>query len=168
MAASDTTTAMMLHTLKEIQEQRRAGQERLRTFEVQCIAAEERLQKFGEQRLAAEERSRSDMYTMLKGLHTRRVPAAISTSADRFPSLKTDFMEFTGEPEEWNTWSGVLQAQLCAFGRADALTAKDDDHKKIGSSEFKSSGVDPKQLRAVHQAWVSLITTCKGVAFDIV
>ena len=89
-------------------------------------------------------------------------------STDRFPSLKIDFKEFSGESEDWNTWSRVHYAQLSALGCAAALTAQGDDDLKIGRSDFTDDEADPEQLRTAHQAWVSLITTCKGVAFDIV
>lgn len=60
------------------------------------------------------------------------------------------------------------QAQLCALGCIDALTAKVDDDIKIGISVLDISDINSEQLRAAHQAWVSLITTYKGVAFNIV
>ena len=60
------------------------------------------------------------------------------------------------------------QAQLSALECAEAPSAKDDHDMKIGSGDFDRSSVDPERLRKPHQAWVLLITTCKGVAFDIV
>ena len=33
---------------------------------------------------------------------------------------------------------------------------------------FECIGIDPERLRKAEQTWVSLITTCKGVAFEIV
>ena len=86
---------------------------------------------------------------------------------EHFPSLKIEFKEVSGEPEDWNTWFRVHQAQLSALGCAEALSAKDDHDIKIRSGNFDSSSANPKQLRTAYQAWVSLITTCKGVAFDI-
>lgn len=61
----------------------------------------------------------------------------------------------------------MLQAQLSALESADALTTKDDDNIKIGSSTFDDSDINPEKLRTAHQAWVLLINTCKRVAFDI-
>ena len=45
---------------------------------------------------------------------------------------------------------------------------KDDHDIKVGSGNFERSNVHPELLQTAHQAWVSLTTTCKGVAFDIV
>ena len=87
---------------------------------------------------------------------------------EHFPSLKVDFKEFSGEPEDWNTWSRVHQAQLSALGCAEVLSVKGDHDIKIGGDDFHRSSVDPERLRTAHQAWVSLITTCKKVALDIV
>ena len=60
------------------------------------------------------------------------------------------------------------QTHLCALRCGDALTTKGDDGIEIGSSYSDSSDIDPQQLRAAHQAWVLLVTACKGVALDIV
>lgn len=43
------------------------------------------------------------MNRMLQGLHAGRAAAATYTSTDRFPSLKIDFKELSGEPEDWKT-----------------------------------------------------------------
>ena len=136
---------------------------------------DERNQKMEEQRLAAEERHRANlqrsderMNRMFQELHLGRAPAASHSSMDRFPTLKIDFKEFSGEPEDWNTWSRVHHAQLSALGCADALTAEGDDDIKIGAGGYEDGNYDPVKLRAAHQAWVSLMTTCKGVAFEIV
>ena len=50
----------------------------------------------------------------------------------------------------------------------DALRAKGDNDIKIGAGVFDKDVYDPEKLRAAHQAWVSLITTHKGIAFEIV
>ena len=108
------------------------------------------------------------MNRMFQELHLGRAPTASHSSMDRFPTLKIDFKEFSGEPEDWNTWSRVHHAQLSALGCADALTAEGDDDIKIGAGGYEDGNYDPVKLRAAHQAWVSLMTTCKGVAFEIV
>ena len=129
MAAADTT-AVMLQILQDMQEQRRADRKAtderaqkleeqrladLKSMEEQRIAAEKRAQKLEEQRIAAEGRSRRDLQRMLQELRTGRTSAATTTSADRFPSLKIDFKEFSGETEDWNSWSRVHQAQPSAL-----------------------------------------------------
>ena len=42
------------------------------------------------------------------------------------------------------------------------------DETKANLDDFNRSSVDPDRLRKAQQAWVSLVTSCKGVAFDIV
>ena len=65
-------------------------------------------------------------------------------------------------------WSKVHRAQLSALGCADALTETGGDETKVNRDDFDRSSVDPDRLRKAQQAWVSLVTSCKGVAFDIV
>ena len=101
-------------------------------------------------------------------LQIRRTSASTCLPTENFPSLKIDSKEFSGEPENWKIWSRVHQAQISALGCAEALSEKYDHDIKIGSGDFGRSSVDPERLRTAHQAWVSLITTCEGVAFDIV
>ena len=155
MAATDTT-ALILKILQQMEvinqqmeEQRRAD-----------------LQATQEQRLATKERSPRDMQRMLQELQIGRASATTRPPTEAFPSLKIDFKEFSNEPEDWNTWSRVHQAQLSALGCAEALSAKDDHDIKIWSDDFDSSSVDSERLRTAHQASVWLITTCEGVAFD--
>ena len=50
----------------------------------------------------------------------------------------------------------------------DALTEAAGDETKVNRDDFDRSSVDPDCLRKAQQAWVSLVTSCKGVAFDIV
>ena len=79
-----------------------------------------------------------------------------------------NFKEFSGEPEDWTTWSKVHRAQLSALGCADALTETAGDETKVNRDDFDRGSVDMDPLRKARQAWVSLVTSCKGVAFDIV
>ena len=97
-----------------------------------------------------------------------RTSATTRPPTKHFPCLKIDLKDFSGEPEDWNTWSRMHQAQLSALGCAEALSAKDDHDIKIGGGDFDRSSVDPERLRRARQEWVSLITTCKGDAFDSV
>ena len=154
------------------EERQHVAEERALKAEEQHQAAEERrsadLKAAEEQRKAAEERNRRDMLRMFQEMQGGSRSTSTSSSTDRFPSLKIDFKEFSGESEDWNTWSRVHYAQLSALGCAAALTAQGEDDLKIGRSDFIDYEADPEQLRTAHQALVSLITTCKGVAFDIV
>ena len=57
----------------------------------------------------------------------------------------------------------MYQAHLSALGCADVLT-----DINLARCDFDGSGIDPERLRRAEQTWVSLITTCKRVAFEIV
>ena len=83
------------------------------------------------------------MQRMFQELQGRPRSATTRSSTDRFPSLKINFQEFSGEPEDWNTWSKVHQAQLAALGCAEALTAKDDDDVKIGQQRLRQRRLRP-------------------------
>ena len=48
------------------------------------------------------------------------------------------------------------------------LTTPAAQDVKIGAETFDGSQVHPKTLRKAKQVWVSLITSCQGVAFEIV
>ena len=39
---------------------------------------------------------------------------------------------------------------------------------KVKRDDFDRGSVDPDRLHKAQQAWISLVTSCKGVAFDIV
>ena len=89
-----------------------------------------------------------------------QIPAVTRSTIVKSPPIKIDFEEFSGEPEDWTTWSKVHRAQLSALGCSDAL--------KETVGDETSDSVDLDQLRKAQQAWVSLVTSCKGAAFDIV
>ncbi|CAN0401699.1 unnamed protein product [Ascophyllum nodosum] len=95
------------------------------------------MKQMQEHRHAADERQRQFMAATLEADQT---PAAIRPTIEKSPTIKIDFKEFSGEPEDWTTWSEVHRAQ---------------------------GSVDPDRLHKAQQAWVSLVTSCKGAAFDI-
>ena len=97
-----------------------------------------------------------------------QTPAAIRPTIEKSPMIKIDFKEFSGEPEDWRTWSKVHRAQLSTLGCADALTETAVDKTKVNRDDFDRGSVDPDRLHKAQQAWVSLVTSCKGVTFDIV
>lgn len=116
----------MLQMPKEIQEQRRVEQERIQRMD---------------------EQHRVDLIEMqrtVQELRAGRAPAMPPASTEHFPALKLDFKKLSRESEDWNTWSGVHQAQLSALGYAE-------DDIKIGSGDFDRNSVNSKQLRAAHQ-----------------
>ena len=137
MASSDMTT-LMLQMMKQMQEQQ----------------------------LAADERQRHFMGAILDR-RADQTPAAMRSTIEKSPPIKFDFEEFSGEPEDWTTWSKVHQAQLSAVGCADALTETTGDETEVNRDDLDRGSVDPDQLHKAQQAWVSLVTSCKGVAFDI-
>ena len=48
------------------------------------------------------------------------------------------------------------------------LTTTATQDVKVGADNFDGSQIHPETLRKAKQVWVSLITNCKGVAFEIV
>ena len=78
------------------------------------------------------------------------------------------FETFSGEPEDWNAWSKVCLAQISAFECEDVLTTPATQDVKVGAENVDGSQVHPKTLWKAKQVWVSLITNCEGVAFEIV
>ena len=149
MASSDMTT-LMLQTMKPMQEQQLVAQEMLQ-----------------EQQRAADKQQRQFMAAMLDR-RAGQTPTATRSTIEKSRPIKIDFKEFSGEPEDWTTWSEVHRAQLSAFGCADTLTETAGDETKVNHDDFDRGSVDPDQLHKAQQAWVSLVTSCKGVAFDIV
>ena len=57
---------------------------------------------------------------------------------------------------------------MSTLGCADAPTETAGDETKVNRDDFDRGSTDPDRLRKAQQAWVSLVTSCKGVAFDIV
>ena len=103
--SNDARTCWLLksndvQTSQAAEEQRRADQ----------LAAEERALKAEEQRKAADERNRIDMLRMFHDMQGGFRSTSSRPSTDRFPSLKIDFKEFSGESEDWNAWSRVHYA----------------------------------------------------------
>ena len=121
-----------------------------------------------EQQRAADEHQRQFMATIILDRRADQTPAATKPTIEKSPPIKIDFKEFSGEPEDWTTWSKVHRAQLSALGCADALTKTAGDETKVNRDDFDRGSVDPDQLHKSQQAWVSLVTSCKGVAFDVV
>ena len=143
-------TALMLQKIKQMQEHQHVAQEMMQ-----------------EQQRVADERQREVMVTILNR-RTDQTPAATRSTIEESPPIKIDFKEFSGEREDWTTWSKVPRAQLSALGCANALTKIAGSKTKINHDDFDRGSADPDRLRKEQHAWVSLVTSCKGVAFDIV
>ena len=149
MVSSDMT-ALMLQVINQMQEQQRVAQKMMQ-----------------EQQRAADERQREFMAAILER-RADQTPVATRSTIEKPPPIKTDFREFSGEPEDWITWSKVHRAQLSVLGCADALTETTGGETKVNRDYFDRGSTDRDRLRKGQQAWVSLVTSCKGVAFDIV
>ena len=95
-----------------------------------------------------------------------QTPAATISTIEKSPPIKIDFKEFSGEPENWTTWSKVHRAQPLALGCVDALMETAGDETQTNHDDFDRGSVDPDQSHKAQQAWVLLVTSCKGIAFD--
>ena len=149
MASSDMT-ALMLQMIKQMQEQQHVAQEMMQ-----------------EQQRAADKRQRQFMVAILDR-RADQTPTATRPTTKKPPRIKIDFKEFSGEPEDRTTLSKVHRAQLSALGCVDAFTETADDETKVNCDDFDRGSVDPNQLSKAQHAWVSLVTSCKRVAFDTV
>ena len=139
MASSDMT-ALILQTIKQMQEHQHVAQEMMQ-----------------EQQRAADERQRQFMATILE-IRADQTSAAIRPTIEKSPMIKIDFKEFSGGPEDWTTRSKVHRAQLSALGCADAFTETVGDETKVNRNNFDRSSAYPDRLHKAQQAWVSLIT----------
>ena len=148
MASSDMN-ALMLQMIKQMQNNKHVAQEMTQ-----------------EQQHAANERQRQLMAAILER-RADQTPAATKSTIKKSASIKIDFKEFFEEPEDWTSWFKVHRAQLLALGCADALTGTAGDTTKVNCDDFDRGSADPDQLHKAQQAWVSLVTSCKGVALDL-
>ena len=151
MASSDIT-ALMLQMMKQMQKQQLVAQEMMQ-----------------EQQRAADEQQRQFMAATLER-RAGQTPTATRSTIEKSPPIKIDLKEFSGEPEDWTTLSKVhrlsaIGAWICRF---DALTETAGNETKVNRDDFDRGSVDPDRLRKAQHAWVSLVTSCKGIAFDIV
>ena len=101
-----------------------------------------------EQQRAADEWQRQFMAAMLERRAGQTPNATIST-IEKSP---IDFKEFSGEPEDWTTWSKVHRTQLSALECADALTETVGDETKVNRDDFDRGSVDPDRIRKAQQA----------------
>ena len=120
-----------------------------------------------EQQRAADERQRQVLAAILER-RADQTPAATRPTIEKSPPIKMDFKELSEEPKEWRTWSKVHRAQLSVLGCADALTETAGDETKVNRDDFDRGSANPDQLHKAQQAWVSWVTSCKGIAFDVV
>ena len=97
------------------------------------------------------------------------VPQNTTTAQQFQTSIKFDVPAFEGDSTaSWLTWSHRVLYQARASGFEDELTAAEGDGLSAGANVFDSSDVDPVRLRNAHVAWMTLINSCSGMAFEIV
>ena len=75
-----------------------------------------------------------------------QTPTATSFTIEKSPPIKIDLKGFSGEPEDWTTWSNVHRAQLSVLGGTDALTETAGDETKVNDDDFDHGNVDPDRL----------------------
>ena len=86
MASSNMTTLLMLQMIKQMQEQQHVVQEMMQ-----------------EQHRAADERQRQFMAAILDR-RPEQTPTATRSTIEKFPPIKIDSKEFSGEPEDWTAF----------------------------------------------------------------
>ena len=82
--------------------------------------------------------------------------------------LKLELRSFSGERSEWHSWSRIHRAHTRSLGCDNAFSESSDRDIKVGRIDFDASGFSNETIEQAHMAWRSLISTCKGIAFDIV
>ena len=84
------------------------------------------------------------------------------------PDVTIDYKAFSGKQEDWFEWRrSVHLAQVRAIGCLEALTLPEGEEVNVAAEDFHADGVDPERVMQAEQAWISLVITCKGVAFSI-
>ena len=93
-----------------------------------------------------------------------------TTAAQQFQTpMKFDVPAFEGgSTASWLTWSQRVLYQARASSFENELTATEGDGLSVGDDVFDSSNVDSVRLRNTHVAWMTLINSCSGMAFEIV
>ena len=90
---------------------------------------------------------------------TDQTPAATRSMIAKSLPIKINLKEFSGETQDWTTWSKVHRAQLSALVCADTLTETAGDEARVNRDDFDRGTADLDQLHKAQQAWVSLVTS---------
>ena len=75
---------------------------------------------------------------------------------------------FSGERSSWRGWSTVHRAQARMMGYDGEFDAQPGQALRVGADDFDRSKIPAEQVQKAEQAWRSLVTTCQGVALDLV
>ena len=91
---------------------------------------------------------------------------ATTPSPNDRPRLKVELRKLSGEEADWNKWHKVYssQARKIRLRRGTDGNGRDG----VGAEDFNSQGIDPLRAKRASEAWLSLITTCKVTALEIV
>ena len=104
---------------------------------------------------------------------TAASPAVTKTATATTPSptdgsrLKVELRKFSGEEADCDEWHKMYSSQARILGFAEELVATYEI--RVGAEDFNSQGIDPLRAKQhASAAWLSVITTCKGTALEIV
>ena len=82
--------------------------------------------------------------------------------------MEVELKDFSGRQEGWEDWKIEHVAKAEALGFAEELTTLEGRDITVDAEGFDASGFDPVRLRQARETRISLITTCKGTARDLV
>ena len=80
---------------------------------------------------------------------------------------RDDSKKVSSEFRAWTAWFRVRRALLSELGYADAKTEPEGQETNVNRSYVDRVNIDFEHLPKAKQAWVSLVTSCEAVAFDI-
>ena len=121
-----------------------------------------------QQQMAAQQRMLERMVEAPPMTQQAATAAAAAPPEAWPPAMKIDFVEkFSGESEDWNAWSKVYVAQIFAVGCEDVLTTLAAQDVKVDAKKSTVAKSTQKHCGKLGK-FESLITNCKGVAFEIV
>ena len=82
--------------------------------------------------------------------------------------MEVELKDFSGRQEDSEDWRIEHLAKAKALGLAEEMTTLEGRDITVGAEGFDASGFNPVRLRQARQTGISLITTCKGAARDLV
>jgi len=82
--------------------------------------------------------------------------------------IVTSLINFSGEHDKWRSWSKIHRAHSRSLGYDEAFDVSPQDAVRVGADDFDRSSIPAERICKADAAWRSLITTCQGVALDLV
>ena len=95
-----------------------------------------------------------------------RTASATTPSPNDGPGLKVQLRKFSAEEENWDEWHNVYLSQAKILGFTAKLVATDEI--RVGAENFSCQGINPLRAKRASEAWLFLVTSCKGTALEIV